>query len=94
MRKMRREPTSIALFLKEDYMIPFGISQETLAHELGISQAYLSKILEEDAPIDEALSLLLSKRFGVDEDFWKKVGEKHCAWKKEHGISNFGCSTG
>lgn len=85
---MRREPTSVATFLKEDYLEPLSISQHTLARELGISDGLLEKILEEDIPLDIELDQRLSQRFHVHEGFFMSVQTKHQEWKKKYENNN------
>ena len=82
MRKMQREPTSVATFLKEDYLKPLCISRHTLARQLHISETLLETILEEDAPIDTALDQRLSRRFHVHEGFFLSIQAQHQAWKE------------
>ncbi|MDD3505854.1 MAG: hypothetical protein PHX65_04820 [Sulfurimonas sp.] len=82
MRKMRREPTSLATFLKEDYLEPLCISKHTLSGDLNISETLLEKILEEEALIDTALDQRLSQRFHVHEGFFLSIQDQHQAWKE------------
>ena len=88
MRKMGREPTSVASFLKEDFLEPLSISKETLARELDLSDTLLEKILEEDAPIDTALDQRLSRRFHVHEGFFLSIQARHQAWKESRKTSH------
>ena len=78
-----REPSSVALFLKEDYMQPLGCNAKVLSAELGITEERLLNILEHEESIDTKLAYKLAKRFNTDEDFWIKVQARYLGWKED-----------
>lgn len=85
-RTMKREPTSLACFLKEEYLNPLGMDARMLASSLGISSKILHDLLEEDGAIDEKTDALLAAYFKTNEGFFSAIDRNHKAWKEKHRV--------
>ena len=56
--------------LREEFLIPLGISAYRLSKDLGIPQTRVSQILKERRSITADTALRLSKYFGNSVKFW------------------------
>jgi addiction module HigA family antidote len=56
--------------LKEEFLIPFGISAYRLCKDIDISQTRISEILKGHRRITADTALWLSKYFGNNAKFW------------------------
>lgn len=56
--------------LKEEFLLPMGISAYRLAKDTGLPQTRISEILREKRRITADTALRLGKYFGVSPRFW------------------------
>lgn len=61
--------------LKEDFLIPFGLSAYRLAKDVGIPQSRVSEIVKGNRRVTPDTALRLSKYFGNTAKFW--LGLQH-----------------
>ena len=63
--------------LKEEFLVPFGLSQYEVAKRIGVDQARISKIIRGDRAITADTALLLSTLFGTTAEFWLRLQERY-----------------
>lgn len=56
--------------LREDFLIPLGMSQYALARALGVSQLRISEICRGKRAVSADTALRLARYFGATPDFW------------------------
>lgn len=56
--------------LKEEFLIPFGLSQYRLAKELHLSEYCVSKIINGKSSVTADTALRLAAFFSTSADFW------------------------
>ncbi len=56
--------------LREDYMVPLGLSATALAHALGVTAARINDIVRERRGITADTALRLARYFGTDAQSW------------------------
>ncbi len=56
--------------LKEEFLVPMGISAYSLAKEIGIPQSRISSIVRGKRAITADTAIRLSRFFGTTPDFW------------------------
>jgi addiction module HigA family antidote len=56
--------------IKEDYLVPLGMSVNRLAAELGIGAARLNEIVRGKRGITADTALRLARCFGTSAEFW------------------------
>ena len=59
--------------LLEDFLIPMGISPESLATDLNISVHRMNMILQGTCPINAELAIKLARRFNTTAQFWMNL---------------------
>lgn len=77
---MTRKPTTPARFLKEDYMVPLGLTPYFLAKEIDVDEQIIIDILNEKQVITNDLARKLAIFLQMDEDFWLNAQEKYSSW--------------
>ena len=61
------------IVLKEEFMIPYGITAYRLAKDTGISNMAISEIVRGKRSITPRVALRLSKYFGVSEGYFSRL---------------------
>jgi addiction module HigA family antidote len=56
--------------IKEDYLVPLGMSVNRLAHALGIGAARLNEVVRGKRGITADTALRLARCFGTSAEFW------------------------
>lgn len=63
--------------LLEEYLLPFGLSQNALARALGITPKTVSEIVLGKRGISPEMSIRLGKFFGQSPRFWLNLQTEH-----------------
>ena len=63
-------PVTPGEILREEFMVPLGLSGRALAAELGIPANRLTEIIATRRSITADTALLLADRFGTTAEFW------------------------
>jgi addiction module HigA family antidote len=56
--------------LREEFMVPLGLSARALARDLGVPANRITAILHGERAITAETAVLLSERFGTSPEFW------------------------
>ena len=71
------EPIHAGEILLEEFMIPFGISQNSLAKSLKVTPRRINEIINKKRAITADTALRLSKFFGNSAEFWMNLQNKY-----------------
>jgi antitoxin HigA-1 len=63
--------------LREEFMVPLGLSARALARELGVPSNRITAILVGDRGITAETAILLGERFGTSAEFWLNLQMMH-----------------
>ena len=63
--------------LKEEFMLPLGLSARALARDMDVPPNLITGILHGDRAITARTALLLANRFGVSAEFWMNLQTAH-----------------
>lgn len=67
---VRLPPVHPGQVLREEFLLPFGLSADELARECGLEPLALEAIRDERAPIDAGIALRLGRYFGTSAELW------------------------
>jgi addiction module HigA family antidote len=67
MARLRTHPGEV---LKEEYLIPLGLSARALAKELGVPANRLTEIMRGTRHVTADTAIRLGRYFGTDPRFW------------------------
>lgn len=63
-------PTHPGEVLREDFLVPLGMSQYALAKAIGVPQIRVSEIVRGKRAISSDTALRLARYFGTSPEFW------------------------
>jgi addiction module HigA family antidote len=70
-------PVTPGEVLREEFMVPLGLSGRALARELGVPSNRITDIVAGERAISAETSILLSERFGTSAEFWLNLQMMH-----------------
>lgn len=73
MIKNRMRPIHPGEVLREEYMVPLGLSANGLARALGVTPARINDIVREKRGITGDTALRLARYFGTDAQSWMNL---------------------
>jgi addiction module HigA family antidote len=68
--EIKRNPTHPGEILKEDFLMPLGITQVDLAKALKTSFRTVNELLNEKRSVSPDMALRLARYFGTSPDVW------------------------
>jgi addiction module HigA family antidote len=75
--KKRIGPVTPGEILREDFMIPLGLSGRMLARELGVPSNRITEIVAGGRSISAETAIMLGDRFGTSAEFWMNLQTAH-----------------
>jgi antitoxin HigA-1 len=63
--------------LREEFMIPLGLSGRALARELGVPSNRITEIVAGERAVTAETAILLGERFGTSAEFWLNLQTAH-----------------
>ena len=73
--------------LREEFMLPLGLSARALARDMDVPPNLITGILHGDRAITARTALLLAKRFGVSAEFWMNLQTAHDLEEARQAVS-------
>ena len=77
MTELNRAPTHAGEILKEEFLIPLGITQSHLAKSLHTSFRAINELVNEKRGITTEMALRLSKYFGTSPQLWLNLQNQY-----------------
>jgi addiction module HigA family antidote len=74
-------PITPGEILLEEYLKPMGISQNAMAHAIGVSPRVINEIVQGRRSITPALSIRFAAFFGQSDEFWHGL-QNECDFRK------------
>lgn len=66
----KRKPTSPGEILKEEFLVPLGITQKQLAHHIGCDYKVINRIINEKSSITPEIASRLGLALETSPQFW------------------------
>lgn len=76
MTKEKMDPIHPGEVLREEFMVPLGLSSNALAKNLGVTTARINEIAKEHRGISADTALRLARYFKTTPEFWINL-QKH-----------------
>ena len=70
MNRRKRKPTSPGEILKEEFMVPLGITQKRLADHIGCDIKVINRIVNSKTSITADMAIKLAYTFNTSPEFW------------------------
>lgn len=89
MATLQRQPAHAGEILKEEFLVPLGITQSHLAKALHTSFRAINELVNEKRGITTEMALRLAKYFGTTPQLWLNIQNQYDLYKvgiKKHDI--------
>ncbi len=63
--------------LREEFLVPLGLSARALARDLGVPPDRITEIINGTRAISASTAILLGDRFGTSAEFWMNLQAAH-----------------
>ena len=63
--------------LREEFMVPLGLSARALARDMGVPANRITEILNGERAVTAETAILLEARFGSSAEFWMNLQASH-----------------
>ena len=80
MARLRTHPGEV---LREEYLVPLGLSARSLAQALGVPPNRLTEIMRGTRDVSADTAIRLGRYFGTDPRFWLNLQAAHDLSKAE-----------
>lgn len=77
----KRKPASVGEILKEEFMIPMGLTQEALAEAMGVPRKHVNELCNNRRAVTAPTALILARAFGNSAEFWMNVQRRSDLWE-------------
>jgi len=81
MIELNRQPTHVGEVLKEEFLVPLGITQSHLAKVLHTSFRAINELVNEKRGMTTEMALKLSKYFGTSPQLWLNLQNQFDLYK-------------
>ncbi len=81
MIEIQREPTHAGEILREEFLVPFGLTQIQLAKELQTSFRAVNEFINGKRGVTVEMALRLSKYFGTTPQLWLNLQNQYDLYK-------------
>lgn len=89
MFKLKRKPTTPGKILKEEFLIPLGISQKQLASHIHCDVKVINRIINGRSSVTATIAIKLAATFNTSPEFWlnaQKAVDLYEASKQVHHL--------
>lgn len=73
----RLAPVTPGDVLREEFMVPLGLSARALARDMGVPANRVTEILNGERAVSAETAILLERRFGSSAKFWLNLQASH-----------------
>ena len=70
-------PVTPGEVLREEFMVPLGLSARALARDIGVPSNRITAILTGDRGVTAETAIMLAERFGTSAEFWLNLQMAH-----------------
>ena len=68
--RLTRKPTPPGEILREEFLVPLGLTQKQLANHLGCDLKVINRIVNGRTSVTAEMALKLGAAFGTSPEFW------------------------
>ena len=70
MFKIKRKPTTVGEILKEEFLVPFQMTQKQLADHVGCDIKVINRLVNNKTSLTAEMALKLASTFKTSAEFW------------------------
>ena len=83
----KRQPTSPGEILREEFLIPLGMTQKALADHLGSDVKVINRIVNDRTSVSAEMALKLAATFNTSAEFWLNAQKAVDLFRAERRLS-------
>jgi antitoxin HigA-1 len=76
-----RKPISVGEMLREEFLMPLGLTQGQLAQAMGVQRKHVNELCMDRRAITADTALILARVFGNSADFWLNLQRRNDLWE-------------
>jgi len=84
--KRRREPTTPGEILREEFLVPLGMTQKELADHIGCDVKVINRIVNGRTSVSAKMALKLGASFRTSPEFWLNAQKAVDLFRAGNGI--------
>ena len=84
----KRKPTHPGALLKEDVLVPLGLTVTDAAKKLGVTRKTLSELVNDKASLSPEMAVRIAKATNTSPESWLNMQTKLDLWKVEKKKTN------
>lgn len=81
MSKRNRKPTTAGEMLKQEFLIPLGLTQREFAEHIGLEVKAINRLVNNRTSVTPMLALKLSAALGTTPEFWLNLQIANDLWE-------------
>jgi addiction module HigA family antidote len=78
--KRSRRPTTVGEMLKEEFLLPLGLTQRQFADHIDIEVKTINRIVNNKTSLNPIIALKLSASLGTTPEFWMNLQNANDLW--------------
>ena len=82
--KRSRKPTSVGEMLKEEFLLPLGLTQRQFADHIDVEVKTVNRIINNKSSISPIMALKLSASLGTSPEFWMNLQNANDLWELQN----------
>jgi addiction module HigA family antidote len=77
----KRRPATVGEILVEEFMLPMGLTQGSLAEAMGVQRKHVNELCNNRRAVTAPTALILARVFGNSPEFWLNVQRRTDLWE-------------
>ncbi len=76
-----RKPVSVGEMLTQEFIVPHGLTQASLAAAMSVSRKHVNELCTNRRSVTADTALILARVFGNTPDFWLNIQRRNDLWE-------------
>lgn len=82
--KRSRKPTTVGEMLKEEFLLPLGLTQRQFADHIDVEVKTVNRIVNNRTSLNPIMALKLSASLGTTPEFWMNLQSANDLWELQN----------
>lgn len=82
--KRSRKPTTVGEMLKEEFLLPLGLTQRQFADHIDVEVKTVNRIVNNKTSLNPIMALKLSASLGTSPEFWMNLQNANDIWELQN----------
>jgi antitoxin HigA-1 len=82
--KRSRRPTTVGEMLKEEFLLPLGLTQRQFADHIDVEVKTVNRIVNNKTSLNPIMALKLSASLGTTPEFWMNLQNANDLWELQN----------